>query len=84
MPIEIDAPDRPSPEGMTGEADWETLLEYTGEVTEEVIRSWWADVPPAAWPRLAERLARLEREDPRLAGLVRRVTGLAREGAERD
>lgn len=84
MPIKIDAPDRPSPEGMTGEADWETLLQYTGEVTEEVIRSWWADLPPAALPRMAERLARLEREDPMLAGLIRRVTGVTGEGENRD
>ncbi len=47
MPTIADQPETPSPGGMTGEADWETLLGYTGEVTEEVIRSWWADVPVA-------------------------------------
>ena len=34
-------PGTPSPLGMTGESDWRTLLDYTGEVTEEVIQSWW-------------------------------------------
>ena len=76
MPIFTDNPETPSPAGMTGEADWETLLDYTGEVTEEVIRSWWADVPVSAYPLMSERLKRLEAEDPNLAGLIRRVTGL--------
>ncbi len=76
MPIITDNPETPSPAGMTGEADWETLLDYTGEVTEEVIRSWWADVPVSAYPLMSERLKRLEGEDPNLAGLIRRVTGL--------
>ena len=76
MPIITDNTETPSPAGMTGEADWETLLDYTGEVTEEVIRSWWADVPVSAYPLMSERLKRLEGEDPNLAGLIRRVTGL--------
>ena len=76
LPIITDNPETPSPAGMTGEADWETLLEYTGEVTEEVIRSWWADVPVSAYPLMSERLKRLDGEDPNLAGLIRRVTGL--------
>ena len=41
----VDLPGTPAPLGMTGEADWETLLDYTGEVTEEVVRSWWGDLP---------------------------------------
>jgi hypothetical protein len=61
---------------MTGEADWETLLEYTGEITEEVIRSWWADVPVGAWPEVSQQLAVLDSEDPKLAQMIRRVTGL--------
>ena len=76
MPIVRDAPETPSPVGMTGEADWETLLQYTGEITEEVVRSWWADVPAAAWPEVSQQLAILDVEDPKLAGLIRRVTGL--------
>jgi hypothetical protein len=61
---------------MTEEADWETLLDYTGEITEEVVRSWWADVPVGAWPEVSEQLAILDAEDPKLAQLIRRVTGL--------
>jgi hypothetical protein len=60
---------------MTGESDWETLLQYTGEVTEEVVRSWWADVPVSAWPEVKDQLAALEREDPNLARLIKQVTG---------
>jgi len=71
----VDLPGTPSPLGMTGEADWETLLEYTGEMTEEVVRSWWADVPVSAWPQVKNQIADLEREDPKLAGLIKRVTG---------
>lgn len=76
MPIITDNPETSSPAGMTGEADWETLLDYTGEVTEEVIRSWWGTVPVSAYPAVSERLKRLETEDSDLAGLIRRVTGL--------
>lgn len=76
MPIITDNPESDSPAGMTGEADWETLLQYTGEVTEEVIRSWWGTVPVEAYPLVADRLTRLDAEDPGLAGLIRRVSGL--------
>jgi hypothetical protein len=76
MPIVRDAPEMKSPVGMTEEADWETLLDYTGEITEEVIRSWWADVPVGAWPEVQKQLAVLDVEDPKLAQLIRRVTGL--------
>jgi len=76
MPIVRDAPDAESPVGMTGESDWETLLEYTGEITEEVVRSWWADVPVGAWPEVKQQLAILDSEDPRLAALIRQVTGV--------
>ena len=76
MTIVRDVPGTDSPVGMTGEADWETLLDYTGEVTEEVIRSWWADVPVGAWPEVSKQLAVLVEEDPKLAQLIRRVTGL--------
>jgi hypothetical protein len=76
MPIVRDAPETKSPVGMTEEADWETLLDYTGEITEEVIRSWWADVPVGAWPEVQKQLAVLDVEDPKLAQLIRRVTGL--------
>jgi hypothetical protein len=76
MPIVRDAPETKSPVGMTEEADWETLLDYTGEITEEVVRSWWADVPTGAWPEVREQLAALDAEDPKLAQLIRRVTGL--------
>ena len=76
MPIITDDPDAPSPAGMTGEADWQTLLDYTGEVTEEVVRSWWSDMPVSSYPAVSEALKRLETEDPDLAGLIRRVTGL--------
>ena len=76
MPIVRDAPETKSPVGMTEEADWETLLDYTGEITEEVIRSWWADVPVGAWPEVSKQLAVLDGEDPKLAQLIRRVTGL--------
>ena len=72
----VDLPGTPSPLGMTGEADWETLLDYTGEVTEEVVRSWWADVPMSARPEVARNLEALEAEDPQLAALIRRVTNL--------
>ncbi len=76
MPIIRDAPETKSPVGMTEEADWETLLDYTGEITEEVIRSWWADVPVGAWPEVSKQLAILDAEDPKLAQLIRRVTAL--------
>lgn len=76
MTIVRDAPGTDSPVGMTGEADWETLLEYTGEVTEEVIRSWWSDIPVSAYPEISKQLSALDTEDPKLAGLIRRVTGL--------
>ena len=76
MSIVRDAPETESPVGMTGEADWETLLGYTGEVTEEVIRSWWADVPVSTWPDVSKQLSALDSEDPKLAQLIRRVTGL--------
>ena len=76
MPIVRDAPEAKSPAGMTEEADWETLLDYTGEITEEVVRSWWADVPVGAWPEVQKQLAILDAEDPKLAQLIRRVTGL--------
>ena len=76
MPIVRNAPDAESPVGMTGEADWETLLEYTGEMTEEVVRSWWSDVPVSAWPEVKEQLSVLDSEDPKLAALIRRVTKL--------
>jgi len=72
----VDLPGRPSPLGMTGEADWETLLEYTGEMTEEVVRSWWGDVPVSARPEVLRSLEALEAEDPQLAALIRRVTKL--------
>ena len=72
----VDLPGTPSPLGMTGEADWETLLDYTGEMTEEVVRSWWADVPVSARSEVAQNLAALEAEDPNLAALIRRVTKL--------
>jgi hypothetical protein len=74
MPIIQDDPETPSPAGMTGEADWETLLDYTGEVTEEVIRSWWGTVPVSAYSAVAEQLAKLDVERPDLAGMIRRVT----------
>jgi len=61
---------------MTGEADWETLREYTGEMTEEVVRSWWGDVPVSARPEVLRSLEALEAEDPQLAALIRRVTKL--------
>ena len=76
MPIVRDAPETKSPVGMTEEADWETLLDYTGEITEEVVRSWWADVPVSAWPEVKNQLAILDKEDPKLAELIRRVTKL--------
>jgi hypothetical protein len=76
MPIVIDYPDTPSPLGMTGEADWKTLLDYTGEITEEVARSWWADVPVSAWPEVARELARIEGKNPELVRMLRRITGL--------
>ena len=76
MPIITDNPETSSPTGMTGESDWETLLDYTGEVTEEVVRSWWGTVPVSAYPAVSERLKHLEAEDSALAGLIRRVTGL--------
>ena len=76
MTIVRDEPGTKSPLGMTGESDWETLLQYTGEVTEEVVRSWWADVPVGAWPEVKRQLAGLDAEDPRLASLIRKVTGL--------
>jgi len=76
MPVVRDDPETKSPVGMTGEADWETLLDYTGEMTEEVVRSWWADVPVGAWPDVQRQLAILDAEDPKLAQLVRRVTKL--------
>ena len=76
MPIVRDAPDTESPVGMTGESDWETLLEYTGEMTEEVIRSWWGEVPVSAWPEVKQQLTVLDSEDPKLAALIRRVTKL--------
>ncbi len=72
----VDLPGTPAPLGMTGEADWETLLGYTGEVTEEVVRSWWADVPVGARPEVERSLQALEVEDPKLAALIRRVTNL--------
>ena len=76
MPIVRDAPETKSPVGMTEGADWETLLDYTGEITEEVVRSWWADVPVGAWPEVRKQLVVLDTEDSRLAQLIRRVTGL--------
>ena len=76
MTVVRDNPETPSPLGMTGESDWETLLQYTGEITEEVVRSWWADVPVSAWPDVKQQLAGLEKDDPELGALVRRVTGL--------
>ncbi len=76
MTILRDAPETRSPAGMTEEADWETLLDYTGEITEEVVRSWWADVPVGAWPEVSKQLSALDVEDPKLAQLIRRVTGL--------
>ena len=72
----IDLPGTPAPLGMTGEADWETLLDYTGEVTEEVVRSWWGDLPASARPEVARNLEALAAEDPQLAALIRRVTKL--------
>ena len=76
MPIITDQPDTPSPAGMTDEADWETLLDYTGEVTDEVLRSWWGTVPVSAYPAVTDRLRRLDVESPNLAAAIRRVTGL--------
>ena len=76
MPVIPNSPDTPTSGGMTGEADWETLLSYTGEVTEEVIRSWWADVPVGTWATISERLNALDADDPKLSALIRRVTGL--------
>jgi hypothetical protein len=76
MTILRDAPEMRSPAGITEEADWETLLDYTGEITEEVVRSWWADVPVGAWPEVSKQLSVLDAEDPKLAQLIRRVTGL--------
>jgi hypothetical protein len=76
MPKIIDLPGTPAPLGMTGEADWETLLGYTGEMTEEVVRSWWADVPVSARPEVERSLEALDAEDPKLAALIRRVTHL--------
>ena len=76
MPIITDNPETPSPVGMTGEADWETLLDYTGEVTDEVIEAWWGTVPVSAYPIVAERLKDLEAERPDLAAVIRRVTKL--------
>ncbi len=78
MPIVTDLPDTEGTAGMTGEADWETLLDYTGsEVTEEVIRSWWGTVPPTAYPKVSEQLKTLDTDNPKLAALIRRVTGQA-------
>jgi hypothetical protein len=76
MPIVRDAPETKSPIGMTEEADWETLLDYTGEMTEEVVRSWWADVPVGAWPEVRKQLAILDNENPQLSQLIRQVTKL--------
>ena len=76
MTKHVDLPGTPAPLGMTGEADWETLLDYTGEVTEEVVRSWWADVPVSARTEVQQNLEALEAEDPKLAALIRRVTNL--------
>jgi len=76
MPIVRDDPESKSPLGMTEEADWETLLDYTGEMTEEVVRAWWADVPVGAWPEVRQQLTVLDAENPKLAALIRRVTGL--------
>ena len=76
MPIITNNPETPTPAGMTGEVDWQTLLDYTGEVTEEVVRSWWADMPVSSYPAVSEALKRLDAEDPDLAGLIRHVTGL--------
>ncbi len=76
MPIFTDQPATPSPAGMTGEADWETLAGYTGEVTDEVIRAWWGTVPVSAYPTVVERLKHLDAERPDLAAMIRRVTGL--------
>jgi hypothetical protein len=76
MPAPADDPETPGAGGMTAEADWETLLDYTGEVTEEVIRSWWADVPVGSWPAVSEHLKALDTEDPNLSRLIRQVTGL--------
>ena len=76
MPIITDDPETPSPAGMTGEPDWRTLLDYTGEVTEEVVRSWWGTVPIGAYPAVSAQLARMETENPALAALIRRVTKL--------
>ena len=76
MPIITDTPDTPSPGGMTDEADWETLLDYTGELTDEVIRSWWGTVPVSAYGAVTDRLRLLEADSPELAATIRRVTGL--------
>lgn len=76
MRILTNAPETSSPAGLTGESDWQTLLDYTGEVTEEVVRSWWADVPVSSWPTVKEHLEMLELEHPELVALIRRVTGL--------
>ena len=76
MPIITDDPETPSPAGMTGEPDWQTLLDYTGEVTDEVIQSWWGTVPVSAYPVVREHLKRMEAENPDLVAMVRRVTKL--------
>jgi len=81
MTIIRDAPETTSPLGITEEADWETLLDYTGEMTEEVVRSWWADVPVGAWPEVRRQLTELDRENPSLAELIRKVTGLEADAA---
>lgn len=76
MTIIRNDPGAPNPLGMTDEPDWRTLLDYTGEVTEEVIQSWWGAVPPGSYPAVRERLARMEAENPELAAMIRRVTKL--------
>ena len=76
MPIISDQPESPSPAGMTDEADWETLLDYTGEPTDEVIRSWWGTVPASAYGAVTDRLRNLDAESPDLVAAIRRVTGL--------
>ena len=76
MPMITDVPENPSPAGMTDEADWETLLDYTGDLTDEVIRSWWGTVPVSAYPDVTDRLRHLGAESPDLAANIRRVTGL--------
>lgn len=78
MPIVTDLPGTEGAAGMTGEADWQTILDYTGgEVTEEVIRSWWGTVPPSAYTKVSEQLKALDGDNPRLAALIRKVTGQA-------